>query len=321
MAASHMVSRRLSKVGLLLACATLVLASPLRPRPVNPAAVAATMSSSRRGKYSSRFPLSTVRSPCAGLAAPSLMQSGTAETRGGIAISLVVNPDGDAPCCGGEKTASDTSVASCISIAKAAFLHRGDDGCDDLCGDTSDFFSSMDTVNTLQGVTILLGGIATAMWMLGALSYLFASDMGEGKKQPRRATYLTFSLWLASCLSVIACQSAELGFLYEGKTLEMAESINQAKCYDSSTEAGYDAIVNSVRSTRILLWAEMAVTALSLGIGAYSLNDVFGSKDAKAAPMMVEMVCAPGRHLHWCIDTCMHARFILGFAIGALESW
>ena len=261
----------------------------------------------RRSKYDASFLFSEPRA-CLGAGSPSLTGRGfqptNPEPQGDIAgnqsatatpsswtVSLVVNPDPSVPCCGSGDAAS---VSSCMSIAKAAWLQDGDIGCDALCAEARGFFNSMETVNHLQIATMTFGAIATLMWMFGTLSYLLSDENGISK-EPNCAAKFAFALWLVCNCSTIICQSIEVGFVSNGSLRQSAETIKDAACYNSEGAFGYNEITGNLRSTQILLWGEIFVSAMSLLIGIYSLTEVFGSKDAKVTPMFLETVRC--RHL------------------------
>ena len=282
-----------------------ISATALTTPPLPGVGAAGAGPAARRSKYDASFLFSEPRA-CLAAGTPFLNGRGVQSTNfsaepgpGDIAgngsatsspsswpIFLVVNPDPSVPCCGDGDAAS---VATCISIAKAAWLRKGDVGCDSLCGEASDFFTSMNAINVLQTVTMSFGAVATFMWMCGTLCYWSSSEKGS-TREPNLATKCAFLIWLVCCVATITCQCVELGFVSNGNLLQAAGKIKAAACYNSEGAFGYNEITGNLRSTQILLWGEMVVSAMSLFIGIYSLTEVFGTKDAKVAPMLLETV-------------------------------
>jgi hypothetical protein len=191
---------------------------------------------------------------------------------------LIVNNHPDAPCCGGE----GASVNLCLSIASAAWLGKGDEDCDALCEEASAFFVAMESINTLQITTVALGAVATFMWMVGTFAFFL------DKAEPNAVSTCAFALWFLCCLATIICQCIELGIVYSYNAVETAETIQAAGCYNAEGDLGYIEVVSNLRSSRVLLWGELAVSTMALVVGLYSMYELFITQEAKVAPMMLE---------------------------------
>ena len=197
------------------------------------------------------------------------------------------------------------SVGLCLSIAAAALVGKNDAVCrnDPLCSMVNGFFQEMSWLTYLQITTVALGAGATGMW-LGCLFCACAaassaagaagasSAAGAGTKNtPSRISFaLVLALWFLCSMGTIITICIQLKIIYSNDLIGIAETIKSAKCHQWPDGLGYSEVISNLRSTRILLFGELAVSVMALLIGLYSVSQVFGKEEASFAPMMLETV-------------------------------
>ena len=202
-------------------------------------------------------------------------------------VSLIVNPRPEALCCG-EKESSNTSVGLCLSIAAAALVDKNDAVCrnDPVCSMVNRFFQDMSWLTYCQITTVSLAAGATGMW----LGCLFCARAGTKNTTSRISFAIVFALWFLCSMGTIITICIQLKIIYSNDLIGIAETIKSAKCHQWPDGLGYSEVISNLRSTRILLFGELAVSVMALLIGLYSVSQVFGKEEASFAPMMLETV-------------------------------
>lgn len=188
------------------------------------------------------------------------------------------------------------SVGLCLSIAAAALVGKNDAVCrnDPLCSMVNGFFQEMSWLTYLQITTVALGAGATGMW-LGCLSCACAGASSAAgtatENTPSRISFaLVLALWFLCSMGTIITICIQLKIIYSNDLIGIAETIKSAKCHQWPDGLGYSEVISNLRSTRILLFGELAVSVMALLIGLYSVSQVFGNEEANFAPMMLETV-------------------------------
>lgn len=180
------------------------------------------------------------------------------------------------------------SVGLCLSIAAAALVDKNDAVCrnDPVCSMVNRFFQDMSWLTYCQITTVSLAAGATGMW-LGCLSCARAATQNTTS---RISFAIVFALWFLCSMGTIITICIQLKIIYSNDLIGIAQTIKTAKCHQWPDELGYSEVISNLRSTRILLFGELAVSVMALLIGLYSGSQVFGNEEANLPLMVFETV-------------------------------